>query len=67
MECIPPFGWHEIATKRDLTELEQRLDLRFDAKLHVQMNRVIRWTVASVFGGISALSAVAAAVAALLS
>jgi flagellar motility protein MotE (MotC chaperone) len=31
MECIPPFGWHEIATKRDLDELERRIDLRFDA------------------------------------
>jgi hypothetical protein len=31
MECIPPFGWHEIATKRDLDELERRIELRFDA------------------------------------
>jgi len=31
MECIPPYGWHEIATKRDLNELERRIDLRFDA------------------------------------
>lgn len=30
MECIPPFGWHEIATKRDLDELERRIDLRFE-------------------------------------
>ena len=32
MECIPPFGWHEIATKRDLDELERRIGLRFDAR-----------------------------------
>jgi len=91
MECIPPFGWHEIATKSDLMALERsferrfealerRLDglerridgleehlgFRFDARLHAEMNRMIRWTVASLFGGITALSAAAVAVAALL-
>jgi hypothetical protein len=87
MECIPPFGWHEIATKSDLMALERRFDalerqfdalersfggleehlgFRFDAKLHAEMNRMIRWTVASLFGGITALSAAAAVVAALL-
>jgi hypothetical protein len=98
MECIPPFGWHEIATKSDLVALERRferrfealdrrfealerrldglerridgleehLGFRFDARLHAEMNRMIRWTVASIFGGIAALSAAAAAVAALL-
>jgi len=98
MECIPPFGWHEIATKSDLVALERRferrfealdrrfealerrldglerridgleehLGFRFDARLHAEMNRMIRWTVASLFGGITALSAAAAAVAALL-
>ena len=101
MECIPPFGWHEIATKSDLLALERRfeavdrrfeavdrrfdglersldalergfdgleehLGFRFDARLHAEMNRVIRWTVASIFGGITALSAAAAAAAALL-
>jgi glutathione S-transferase len=30
MEVIPPFGWHEIATKSDLLALEKRLDSRFD-------------------------------------
>ena len=94
MECIPPFGWHEIATKSDLLALERRfeavdrrfdglersldalersfdgleehLGFRFDARLHAEMNRMIRWTVASIFGGITAISAAAAAAAALL-
>jgi hypothetical protein len=84
MECIPPYGWHEIATKSDLRAIERRLDglersierrldglegslgLRFDAKLHAEMNRMIRWTVASLFGGLAALSGAAAALAALL-
>ena len=30
MEVIPPFGWHEVATKSDLSALERRLDARFD-------------------------------------
>jgi glutathione S-transferase len=30
MEVVPPFGWHEIATKADLLALEKRLDSRFD-------------------------------------
>jgi hypothetical protein len=55
MECIPPFGWHEIATKTDLATLEEKLALRFDARLHAEMNRSIRWTVGAVFGGLTAL------------
>ena len=30
METVPPFSWHEVATKRDLAELEGRLNERFD-------------------------------------
>jgi len=30
MECVPPFSWMEIVTKRDLAEFERRLNLRFD-------------------------------------
>ena len=74
MECIPPFGWHEIATKRDLRALEERIDLRFeafearfDARLHAELNRSIRWTVGAVFGGITAIGAAAAGIAALVS
>jgi hypothetical protein len=70
MECIPPFGWHEIATKSDLVAFEQRIEryieLRLDAKLHAEMNRVIRWTVGSIFGGIAAISGAAVVIAALV-
>jgi hypothetical protein len=31
MESLPPVDWHELATKEDLTALEGRVDVRFDA------------------------------------
>ena len=31
MELLPPVGWADVATKRDLDALEQRMDLRFEA------------------------------------
>ena len=30
MEMMPPVGWAEVATKRDLGALEERMNLRFD-------------------------------------
>jgi hypothetical protein len=66
MECIPPFGWHEIATKADLAALEQHLELRIEARLHAEMTRMIRWMVGSFLAGITAVAAVAVAVATLL-
>ena len=29
IEQLPPVGWSDVATKRDLVGLEERLDLRF--------------------------------------
>jgi hypothetical protein len=70
MEVIPPFGWDEIATKQDLfgglTSLEERLVLRLDARLLRAENRILRWTIGAVFGGLAAMGATAAGVAALL-
>lgn len=30
MEMRPPVGWADVATKHDLAQLEERLELRFD-------------------------------------
>ncbi len=30
MELLPPVGWADVATKRDLDQLEERVDQRFD-------------------------------------
>lgn len=30
MELLPPVGWADVATKRDLDQLEGRMDMRFD-------------------------------------
>ena len=29
MELLPPVGWADVTTKRDLDQLEERMDLRF--------------------------------------
>ena len=67
MECIPPFGWHEIATKSDLNTLEEKLALRFDARLDKAETRIVRWTVGAVFGGLTALGVAAGLISAFVS
>lgn len=31
MALLPPVGWADVATKHDLSELDKRIDLRFEA------------------------------------
>lgn len=67
MECIPPFPWTELATKSDLRDLEERFTLRLETGFHRAETRIIKWTVGAVFGGIAAVGAAAAGIAAIVS
>jgi hypothetical protein len=34
MSLLPPVGWADVATNRDMAALEDRIDLRFEAFEH---------------------------------
>ena len=43
IEHLPPAGWAEVATKQDLANLEQRIELRFersDARVDERFNAI---------------------------
>ena len=39
MELLPPVGWADVATKHDLAELEERMNLRFE-KVDLRFDRL---------------------------
>ena len=39
MAYLPPVGWADVATKRDLDQLELRLDQRFDQRFELMEQR----------------------------
>ena len=47
MEHLPPVGSADVATKRDLDHLSDRIMLA----VHVEMNRVMRWSVTTMLSG----------------
>jgi hypothetical protein len=60
MNLVPPVGWGDVATRRDLEQLEARLDARFDAKLDRLRSDLLRtfgtWLLASQATVIAAVS-----------
>jgi hypothetical protein len=48
MEHLPPVGWADVATKRDL----DALDLHLMAQVHREINRMIMWFVPTMLSGV---------------
>ena len=74
MEHLPPLGWADVAMKRDLDSLEQRIELRFEAleyklsaafrgELQTALTAQGRQIAITLSGTVGALSALAFAVA----
>lgn len=59
MEYLPPVGWADVATKRDLDHLENKLMAQFRAELNSQ-TRTMLFTMSSLMVTIAALAFTAA-------
>ncbi|HEX9994203.1 MAG TPA: hypothetical protein VGB14_14840 [Acidimicrobiales bacterium] len=70
MEHLPPVGWDDVATRRDIDHLRGEMELRFEAlehrllsAMHQETKTVYRTVVAAIVGCNAVLAGVALALA----
>jgi hypothetical protein len=59
MEYLPPVGWADVATKRDLDHLEDRLRDHVSAAVKTAESSLLRWMIGTVLAGIGVAFAAA--------
>jgi len=63
MELLPPVGWADIATKRDLEHLEIRLTSAINDTVRGSEHRILAWTFTTVLTAVLGGTAISVAVA----
>ena len=59
MHSVPPVGWGDIATRRDLEMLETRIDARFDRLSGEMDHRTADWSRTLIYANLGAVFAAA--------